>query len=371
MKLGISFKWIYVVLFMLTNGMTGLLLAQPDVTSRKELNGTNVFQDMTDPFLYYYEPGELLLSHNSNGKPDFQFLDMRYTGTKCYKDQGEKNFMSLLQFGVEMKKITADNIKAIKRALKDRSIKLVPMPISPIRTQLVIASIENDEEKIAKDGALDATTKAGYSTSKSYWTKRSFTIKLNNHESQVLNDQLRNGRLGISLAYDYYADVKKDNDMEAAGSEELIESLTEEHTEVQVTENRIVKSDVLPISIDVEQYPEAIKQMDLNEEVPPAYAGTEIRCYDFKNNLRSDLYIKIVEIQAQSVNNEKEVTVTTKFLKNHSDIHTKHISFPYAMYVNAPMRYRVIEITIDGDRTVSEWKNKESCSAVIDITTQF
>ncbi|WP_144801149.1 hypothetical protein [Maribacter sp. MAR_2009_72] len=352
--------------------MTSLLLAQPDITSRKKVNGTTVFQDMTDPFLYYYEPGELFLSHNTNDEPDFQFLDMRYTGSKCYNDQGEKNFMSLLQFGVEMKKMTADSIMAIKRALKNRAIKLVPVPITQIRTQLVIGSIENEEEKIQKDGALDAKTKAGYSTSKTYWTKRSFTIKLNNHESQVLNDQLRNGRLGISLDYEYYADFKKNDEMEAAGSKELIEALSEEYGKAgEITENRILKSDVLPIRIDVEKYPDTIKQMDLNEEVPPAYAGTEIRCYDFKNNLRSDLYIKIVEIQAQSVSNEKEVIVTIKFLKSHSDIHTKYISFPYAIYVNAPMRYRVTEITIDGDRTVSEWMSKESCSSVIDITTQF
>lgn len=357
-------------LLVVTIHFTNALFAQPDYTSKKAINGIQIFQDSTDPHLYYYEPGVLMLAQNGDGKPEFQFIDMRYTGSKCYNDQGEKNFMSLVQFSVEMKKVNADDLRAIKKKLMN--INLVPLPITHIQTKLVITSIENSEESVSKEGSLEATSKAGYSNSKAFWTKRSFVVKLNNHESQVLNDQLNNDRLGMSLAYAYHADFKKNEGIEVLGSEELLESLSEKDKGIQeLAENRMFKSDAIPISIDIKKYPDAIKQLDLNEGMPPAYAGTEIRCYDFKNKLRPDLYMKIVEIQAQSVNNEKEVVVEAKFLKNHSDINTKHISFPYAIYINAPMHYRITEITTEGERTVSAWMNKESCSSVIDITTQF
>ncbi len=360
------------ILFVVAIHFTSLLFAQPDYDSKTAINGIHIYQDNTDPLLFYYEPGVLVLARNGNGKPDFQFLDMRYTGSKCYNDQGEKNFMSLVQFTVEMTKIEADDLKAARKNLKKRNIKLIPLPITHITSKLIIAPIENSDNGVMKEGALEATGKDGYSTSKVFWTKRSFVVKLNNHESQVLNDQLSNGRLGMSLAYSYNSDFKINEDIEAKGSPELLEAVLEANKDDEVmTENRIVKSDAIAIGIDVKKYPGTIMQIDLNKEMPPAYAGTEIRCYDFKNKLRPDLYIKIVEIQAQSVDNEKEVIVEARFLKNHSDIYTKHISFPYAIYVNAPMRYRITEITNEGERMVSDWKNKESCSSVIDITTQF
>src|SRR5690606_13703636 len=114
-------------------------MSQPEYNSKKKIEGIHIYQDKADPFLFYYEPGDLILNTNDNGEPDFQFLDMRYTGTKCYNDAGEKSFMSLVQFGVMMKKASPETLQKIKATLKSRrSITLKPLPVSYINTRLVL-----------------------------------------------------------------------------------------------------------------------------------------------------------------------------------------------------------------------------------------
>jgi len=344
-------KIIFVILF---GYPLSELKGQPSYDSKKKIEGIHIYKDHADPLLYYYEPGALVLGKKGNDAPDFQFLDMRYTGTKCYNDQGEKNFMSLVQFGVEMVAVDPSVLRKIKKYLGGFKTKLRPLPII-IQTKMVLSSIENDtKETVEKIGVLEAGSKEGYTNSKSFWTKRIFTTKLNKHESQVLKAQLTEGLLGISMAYAYYTDFKKSSTMEATGSSAIIDSLATAFKDLDIVENKVVRSDAIPIR---------------NEEIPPAYAHIELKCYDFSNKLRPDLYMKIVEIEAESVNKAKRVTVETKFSQKHDDLYTKHVSFPYAVYVDTPMRFRVTEIDISGERRTTEWKDKPECASIIDVTT--
>ncbi|MDY8138118.1 hypothetical protein [Aquimarina sp. 2201CG5-10] len=351
-----------------------LLLAQPEYSSKQLIEGIAIFHDKTDPLLFYYQPGDLILNHTDNGDPDFRFLDMRYTGSKCYNDIGEKGFMSIVQFGVTMKKIEANVLKNIKIQLKKRgAIKLKPLPISHINTRLILPVEGNDEKKyetIDNDGALEANDKSGYTSSKSFWTKRTYTVKLTKYESQILSKQLKDDLLALNLSYSYYSDVWI-NDEQINGSKELLEqfkkdSIVDDQNNLQ---NRVIKSNTLTIGIDTKKYPKAIKQIDLNEEIPPTYAAIEVKCHDFLEELRPDLYMKIIEVEAITVNNNKTTQIETKFLRKHKDLYTQHINFPYAIQMNAPMRYRVTEIDINGERTISKWKDKPECSSIIDVTS--
>lgn len=348
-------------------------ISQPEYNSMKKIEGIHIFLDKTDPFLYYYEPGDLILNTNENGEPDFQFLDMRYTGTKCYNGAGEKSFMSLVQFGVTMKKISPETIQKIKATLKSRKkIVLKPLPVSYINTCLVLPVTGNKSYEIVEDeGIIEATGEDGYSSSNSFWTKRTFTVKLNKHESQLLNEQLTKGLLGLSLSYSYYSNVIMPDESFTTGSKELLENFKNDSIgdDENQTQSKIIKSNTLSINIDIKKYPKAIKQIDLNEEIPPTYAAIEVKCYDFLENLRPELYMKIVEVEASTVDNNKPTIVETKFLKKHTDLYTQYLRFSYAVQMNVPVRYRVIEISQSGERTVSEWKIKPECSSVIDITS--
>ncbi|SHJ39036.1 hypothetical protein [Aquimarina spongiae] len=359
------FHWVVIAL------TTGWVYGQPVYDSKRMIDGVSLYKDHVDPHVFYYEPGKLKLKILSDGTPDFQFLDMRYTGSKCYNDRGEKSFMSLLQVGVEMQKMDKDFMKRVKVKLPPKS-KIIPLSISGIETQLIIPSTGSDHSKkdVVKKGVLESSGKESVSTSRGYWETRVLTIRLNQYESQILMDCLKKKTLGLSLQYSFYADFLGKSDIEFTGSKEVEEHLyTKEEEDKEIVENRIIQSDALPIKVDVEQYPDVVKQLDLNEEIPPAYAGLEIKCYDFKENIRPDLFMKIVEIEAQSVDGAETVKQEVKFLKKNTDLHTYHISFPYAIYVDTPMRYRITEIDIEGKRTIFDWKEKAECSSELDVTT--
>jgi hypothetical protein len=351
------------------------LFAQADFSSKQTIDSVAIFRDTADPLLFYYEPGDLILNTTANGNPDFKFIDLRYTGTKCSNDIDEKSFMSIVQFGVIMKKITPETLQKIKSYLKKYGrIKLKPLLISQIDTRLILP-VENNKQKrhqaFSDEGTLEANDKSGFSSSKAFWTKRTYTIKLNKYESQLLNTQLKEQLLGISLNYIYYSKVWMPDKEQINGSKEITEQLDKnsEKEESDNIENRIIKSNTLTINIDTKKFPDLIKQVDLNEEIPPTYAAIEVKCHDFKENLRPELYMKTVEIEAVSVNNGKKINIKTKFRKKYTDLYSQFINFPYAVDMNAPMRYRFTEINIDGKRTVSDWIDKPECSSIIDVTS--
>ncbi|MFY7672029.1 hypothetical protein ACOSP6_13165 [Tenacibaculum sp. MEBiC06402] len=354
---------------------TNHLFAQADFSSKQIIDGVAVFRDTSDPLLFYYEPGDLQINLEDNGKPNFKFLDLRYTGSKCYDDAGEKSFMSLVQFEVTMKKIASKTLQKLKSSLKKYGrVTLRPLPITQIDTRLVLPVENNNQQRhqvIENDGALEANDNSGFNSSNSFWTKRTYTVRLNKYESQLLATQLKEKLLGINLNYVYRSQVWMPNEEEITGSKEIKEQFEKDsiHDESNNIQNRIIKSNTLTINIDTKKFPDILKQIDLNEGIPPTYAAIEVKCYDFKENLRPELYMKTVEIEATSVNNGKKISVKSKFRKKYIDLYTQHINFPYAIDMNSPMRYRITEINTNGERTISDWINKPECNSVIDITS--
>jgi hypothetical protein len=346
---------------------------QPQQETKKMVKGVTVYKDAKNPRLYYYEPGKLIMARTGDGKPDFQFLDLRYTGTKCRDDIGTKNFMSLVQFGIEMQKTAPEILKQVKRALGNVNLK--PLPISAIATRLILpraTTEDNTYQPIGTAGTTEAASAKGYNTATAYWSKRYFTTRLSSYESQILNQQLTDGQLGLTLSYSYYVKMIPFTEEMARGSEELTGIIEKPDSTAQEEKlkNILINSNALSIEVDVEKYPDAIKQIDLNEGIPPSYAAIEIKCYDFSKDLRPDLYMKIVEIEAISVDKNKPVSVTVRFTKQDTDIYTRYIKFPYAVQMDKAMRYRISEISMKGEQQVFEWIDKPECTSVIDISTK-
>ena len=115
-------------------------------------------------------------------------------------------------------------------------------------------------------GSLEAEDKKGYSSSKSYWTHRTYNVKLNKHESQLLKQQLDGNLLGQSLNYSYYSKLWMENE-EISGSEELVAAF-EKYSVLPQQDNlksRIVLSNTLSTELDTKKYPETFKQLDIYE----------------------------------------------------------------------------------------------------------
>ncbi|MBP8951825.1 MAG: hypothetical protein KBI47_05510, partial [Armatimonadetes bacterium] len=93
-----------------------------------------------------------------------------------------------------------------------------------------------------------------------------------------------------------------------------------------------------------------------------------VRCYDFNNELRPDLYEKQVEIAAQSVAGG-EARLTVIFESGRPDLYARTVRFPVGVRLDQPYRFRVIEIGQDGSETAGEWVERESWAQMLDVTS--
>ena len=222
-------------------------------------------------------------------------------------------------------------------------------------------------------GKVDGSS--GISSSTGYWTERTFTLNLENHEAQLLWEQVETGKLAISFGYTFYADVLTGGigEIDASGKKDFVREMEASSSDIlgmdTITSTQVIKSNAFPIRVDVNQWPDVLKKIDLNEEVPPAYAALEVKCFDFADDLRPDLALKSIEIHATGVGGSTVRLPSKKFLRTHPDLNTIQVRFPYAVKMNKPLRYKVTEYTLEGTKKEYEWVTRDSWTGIIDITT--
>jgi len=352
-------------------------IGQPMIASKQLINDFEIYKDFKKPNLFYYGPGDLKLAEDINEKPLFQLLEMRYTGTSAYADVEEKRFLNVVQFTVLMNPISRTELKTIKNKLGGKYISLRPLPVKNVEA-ILVAPVEDAKggyQRIGKSGSFQAESSSGKSSKSSYWTERTFTLKLENHEAQLLWDQVETGKLALSFGYAFYADVMSGGvgEIKVTGNSDLVDKMDAASSDIISADTsistQVIKSNAFPIYVDVNQWPGLLKKIDINEEVPPAYAALEVKCYDFADNLRPDLALKTIEIHAIGVSGTPIKLPSKKFMKGQPDLHTLQIRFPYAVKMDKPLRYKVSEYTLEGNKIELEWVTKDSWSEIIDITT--
>lgn len=370
------------LIFLLIVTFVPILHAQPVISGKMVLEGFEIYPDFKVQNLYYYAPGKLALGTESNGKPQFQLVEMRYTGTACTDDQGQQRFLNLAQFTVRMAPMSPSALNIIRQKLtKGKTPVLKPLPIRYIESFLVTAVGQNAEEsafqRIAKGSSFGAETASG--STGSYWTERTFTLKLENYEAQILWDQIETGKLSVSFGYAFFADAVFGNlasvsiSGDSAGVAQLNETISAEDlardTDTTVTPMAI-RSDAFAIVVDVKKWPEALKKLDINEGMPPAYPAVQVACYDFSDDLRPDLSLKKIEVEAIGVGGQPLAPISARFSKGNPDANYLNLNFPFAVRMDRPMRYRIVEFSQAGEKITGPWLEKESCAGLIDITTE-
>jgi len=362
-----------IVLLFLAAVWTGK--AQVNIFSKQLINEVAVYKDIKDPLLYYYAPSKLQLAVNDMAKPDFKMLKMRYIGTQCSNDESDSHTTNLVQLRIELPARSKKSLDEIKRKLrKHKPIKLKPIRITGIDSKLVapMSNVDTTAKAIilGDTNNIASENKSGLSTTKSYWSERVFTFSLGDYEASLLESQLKAQTLVLSFGYSFYANTSNPIDYsELSGMEDLLGVLKNTDEEETILINRVIFSDTFEIKISVNKWPELIQEIDINESVPPAYAAVEVKCFDFYENLRPDLYLKIIEIAATSVDGSKEIIEEVKFYSKQPEINTKRIHFPYAVLVENPFKYRITEIALEGTKKVGEWLFTKSCSELLDVTT--
>lgn len=345
--------------------------AQPMARDRKTVGDVEIYPDFKDRKVWYFAPGKLSLAAGPDGKPQFQLLEMRYTGTAATGNSGEKRFMNVVQFTVGMEQLTGEAMSALKKELGN-GVDLRPIPIQSIEA-ILVAPVSGASggayTRIGATGSFQAGVHEARGTG--YWTERTFTVKLENHEAQLVWDQVAAGQLALSLSYAFYAHVvpgtKGDVQTSGAGASDVVDDDMLAADTVAVP--HIIRADAFPVRVDVAKWPDLIRKIDLNEGVPPAYAALEVRCYDFTNDLRPDLAIKSVEIRATGVSGAMVTLPAKKFMRSKPDINAFQVQFPYAVKLTEPFSYRIVEYTLEGNREEGDWITRDAWVGILDITT--
>ena len=355
-------------------------LSQPVFDTKQTIVGKQIYRDLVDSSLYYYPPNELTLARDDAGKPKFQLTQMRYTGSACYADQGEKRFLNLLQFSVSMKPTQQEDLAQINRTLSARGpIRLKPLVIRSIEAYVVSPIGENPDQP-QHIGGLSSLEQGGGSPSSqgAYWTERTFTLRLENYEAELLWKQVEAGKILLSFGYSFFADVITTSymgEIQISGDSAWVEELSDQLSGVSelaldsIPTPKPVFSQTLPISIDIHRYPSCLNKLDINEDYPPAYPAIQLACYDFSEGYRQDLALKKVDFEAIGVNGIPLRPVSFRFSAANSDQNIRSVFFPFAVRMDREIRYRITEYLSDGEKKEGAWISREACEGLLDIST--
>jgi len=394
-------KNIFIVTFFMFFSLCGK--GQAVLSTQMEVKGFQVFEDLKDANKFYYAPGKLQLHYERDGQPTFKLIQMRYTGRGVTGNQGEKRFMNIVQFKVIMNQPANEELAEIRKMLP-KYAKLQPIPLSNVQA-ILIAPFEGKYKRIG-EGSFQSEGKSGSSTKTSFWTERTFTVRLQNHEAQLLWDMVEKENIAMSVSYAYYANLINDTvmDFEAIDESEelnystvaenvdgvkrvsasvemapqdsvsLADKISETIKEIQeadtIISSTLIHTNAFGLEIDVIKYPDVLVKKDLNEGIPPAYPALQVACFDFSNKLRPDLAMKTIEFEATGLSDNKVKLRAIKFLNLDSDLHTKQVRFPYAVNMTRPLRYRIKEFIETGDLIDKGWVTLDSWMGILDITSQ-
>ena len=353
--------------------------AQPDFSQKTLIDGIVLYRDAKEITLFYYAPGELKLITDATGKPDFQFVQMRYTGTKATGDQGSHRFNSILKFGVSFSPIQANTIEKIKTELTNRefikNITLTPLPLKRIEANLVYASLSPDNKPVKqtiKGGFFESEGKASHDK---VWTQKRFSLRLDDHTSQAFREAFHQKRSVLSVQYALLAEgiISDTSALTYSGDSAMVADFRDhlnndkDTTIKTTTETRIIYANAFGVEIDHQRFPDLLTQIDINNGIPPAYAALDVYCFDFNNEIRDDLFAKKIEIRATGVGRGM-VSTSVSFKSTDKDTYARSIRFPYGVRMDKPLTYRIIEVNKEGEIKTTPWQNRKSWNEILDLT---
>ncbi|HYU10561.1 MAG TPA: hypothetical protein VEK77_14385 [Gemmatimonadales bacterium] len=351
--------------------------AVPDLRFGRLAGPLRVFPDDRRQNLFYYPPGQLTLVSDASGRPEFQLLELRYTGTDIEGDTGVRRFRNIVSMRLALSAPTAADLRAARLALGGGSaLELRPLPISRLEAVVVYTPVGGDSVRRLPPGHFEAEESTGLTTAATYWTERVFTLRLDNATAALFEAAIRRGLLVLSVGYAFFArGIGTDQPLaELTGSPELVQAMRERtglgSDSAHVDSSRaahLVQAGALAIHLDVARWPDLVRQVDLNAQMPPGYPAVVVYCYDFRDSLDVALSVKLVEFQAVGVGGHP-VSESVLFNASQPDLYAQAVRFPFAVRLSSPFRYRVVEVLRDGMERATPWAQRDSWSGILDVT---
>ena len=353
-------------------------IAAPDWKTQRSVGTLTVYADDSRPNRFYYTPAEIAVITTPDGKPDFHFLETRYTGSAVARDRGMILHKSLVTFAVRLPRVPAEELTRAARELggPGAPADLRPFPVKKIATALVYAAIGGDTTSLPP-GRFEAAGEG--EGAGGTWTERVYTVGLDSLTAQAFRAALEKDQVYLSLGYAFLGDALASDAGagELTGSPAIVEELKlalsgprtgTGGATLDSVRTHVIRAGAIEIGLDVKRFPDLMRRVDLNDRAPPGYAALDVYCYDFNNELRPDLAEKRVEIDAEGVGG-KRVKLETGFQREQSDLYSASIRFPVAVRLDRPYRYRTREVKLDGMERSSAWRERATWSEILDVTT--
>ncbi|MFP3869530.1 MAG: hypothetical protein ACLFVT_01440 [Syntrophobacteria bacterium] len=302
--------------------------ASPDLGSYRDIQGVRLYRDHQNRQLWYLAPAPPALGTREDGEPDYGLDLFRYLGRKGTGDQGSFWLRGMLSLGI-VRERSPDITAPIRRALQSAGfhhLRLRSMPVATARVRLLFA----DQMQSWTQG--------------SRWGSRQLRLSLDRDMAELLWDAVEAGQTLVSLAV-----------------EEHLAGLR--HRDGEWEEAETIASWTIPIQLDMEAYPGRFRRTELGGRMSKGYTGIDVFCFDFVENLDTNLYAKIVEVAIPTAGRDLVERVT---FRESSDYRAR-IEFKLAKNLDEPYRVRVIKIFKDGRRSTTPWSDKGG-ESLLDVT---
>jgi len=319
--------------------------ARPNLDASRTVGGLTVYTDDARPGLFYYGPGALAVARDAEGRPDFHFLAVRYTGTAATADRGRTIGRAVITFRITQALPSRADLDGARRAL-GAAVELRPLPVRVWDVELLYDAPGLELPAALPDGHFEEADDAP--RVEGAWSARSYTVPLDAAGADLFASALGKGQLVLSMMYGFLA-----RGVDADGKE---------------VKDRTIRASAFDVGLDVNRWPELIRKVDLNERVPPDYPLLDVYCYDFRDALHPGLYEKRVEVEAEGVGG-RPVSARVRFGNDQPDLYARGLRFRLAVRLDRPYRYRVTEVAEDGTSTEGSWHERASWNQVLDVTT--
>ncbi|MEO6287274.1 MAG: hypothetical protein ABIN80_00135 [Dyadobacter sp.] len=316
-------------------------------------NGLRLYPDVKDKQVYYYPPAGMTLVKDRDGDPDFRMVMMRYTGRKLSQDRQKKVFRNICQLKVAIQMPSKEKLAAIQSELGWVTLK--QMPLNRIESFLIYTpAVPAEQGFIINGNTEEASNNSG--------DERTFTIQVSNADAQILEKAFEKQQALISVGYAFFAEgISSENASIKVDSGKIrtplfadfIQDFRDSLNLKPIKKVVLAGAGSIGITLPAD-FQKFLSKVDVNEQLPPEYAMIDVRCYDFNNELRDDLYAKQIEIEALSIEN-KPITAQGTFYRRSPDIYVKNVRFEYAVRIDAPLRYRITDISDSGKPFVKGW----------------
>lgn len=362
----------YILFFFL--GIFAQVNAQPNTSSKNVIDGLAVYGDISLPNVFYYAPLYMELVTDVDGQPDFKFVRMTHIGSRA-RGMEEWKQSSVIQFTIKPNRVQPNSFTEIKNKIKESycsncKVKLVPLPIKKMEAALVYVDIDFENQKTLHSNYFDEDSKGG-----GIWSSKTFTIRPDKYTSQYLWDAFKTNKGSLSVAYGIWGYLKNNDSVtyHFKGPKELEDVLksfnTKSEDSTQVVNYSLVNAGAFQIDVNTKKWPKLMEEISFEATLSPRYGLVDVYCYDFNNETRPDLVGKIIEFEASGVGNGM-VKTEIEFSINKPEIYAHAVKFEYAVKLNKPLKYRVIELFETGDIAEGDWQIKNNWTGIIDISSK-